>query len=257
MARSAYVASSAERALRDYIGRSLEPGMQLPSERDLAEQLGASRPTVREVVSMMCRSGELVKKWGIGTFVSAQARPFLLNLNSSVVLRVDAQHQGFRASFTKPAIERIPAESETAALFGFQSGTPLWKVDRVLVLDDLPAMRIQDLVPCSFDGRTVDFEDFGSPGNEDFIPYIHGRTGLFMSESDTVMRPTLADEETARLLDIEAGSPMLSNNYVGRTAEGRILTVSHGWYVQGRVEILVHTSWGARDADNPQTRFPL
>ena len=47
----------------------LEPGMKLPPERDLAEQIGVSRTVIREAVRILVTKGLLETKPGIGTIV--------------------------------------------------------------------------------------------------------------------------------------------------------------------------------------------
>ena len=56
----------------------LEPGDRLPPERELAEQLGISRSTLRQAITTLVQSGHLVSVRGRagGTFV-AQAPPML------------------------------------------------------------------------------------------------------------------------------------------------------------------------------------
>lgn len=48
----------------------LRPGERLPSERDLAEKLGVSRPSVRDAVSELQDRGLLVSRAGAGIFVA-------------------------------------------------------------------------------------------------------------------------------------------------------------------------------------------
>jgi len=47
----------------------LKPGVRLPPERDLAEQMGVSRTVIREAVRVLGAKGLLVTKHGIGTLV--------------------------------------------------------------------------------------------------------------------------------------------------------------------------------------------
>jgi len=49
------------------------PGERLPSERDLAEQLGVSRPVVREAVIVLQSRGMLQVRHGAGVFVQPKA----------------------------------------------------------------------------------------------------------------------------------------------------------------------------------------
>ena len=48
-----------------------ETGTQLPSERDLSEQFGVSRSTVRQALEHLSRAGLLTKVQGRGTFVAS------------------------------------------------------------------------------------------------------------------------------------------------------------------------------------------
>lgn len=48
------------------------PGEQLPAERDLAKQLGVSRPTLREGIGILVAAGVIQTKQGIGNFVAVK-----------------------------------------------------------------------------------------------------------------------------------------------------------------------------------------
>ena len=48
----------------------LEPGMRLPSERELSEQVGVSRMTVRQALGRLEQRGLILREQGRGTFVA-------------------------------------------------------------------------------------------------------------------------------------------------------------------------------------------
>lgn len=68
------IVAQVEKLLSD---EKLRPGDRLPSEREMAQLLGASRPSLREAVRVLQAQGRLVVKHGQGVFVaepqSAQA----------------------------------------------------------------------------------------------------------------------------------------------------------------------------------------
>ncbi|SFV38259.1 GntR family transcriptional regulator, transcriptional repressor for pyruvate dehydrogenase complex [Devosia crocina] len=61
--------------IRDQIlAGAVEPGRQLPSERDLALNLGVSRPTVREALIALEVAGFVEVRVGVGAFVRDQGK---------------------------------------------------------------------------------------------------------------------------------------------------------------------------------------
>ena len=64
------VSDQAYEQIRDLIFRGqLKPGEQIMPERDLAQALGVSRPTVREAIKQLVTMGLLEHRQGQGTFV--------------------------------------------------------------------------------------------------------------------------------------------------------------------------------------------
>ncbi|GIT92870.1 GntR family transcriptional regulator [Jannaschia pagri] len=65
------LASAVVRQIENLILRGiLRPGDRLPSERELSERLGVSRPSLREAVSELQTRGLLVSRAGAGVFVA-------------------------------------------------------------------------------------------------------------------------------------------------------------------------------------------
>lgn len=55
-----------------------EPGQRLPAERQLAEQMGVSRPSLREAIQKLVSQGVLRSRRGDGTYVQERNHAFLL-----------------------------------------------------------------------------------------------------------------------------------------------------------------------------------
>ena len=66
--------------LKDLIrSGDLKPGDRLPSERELVEQLGVSRPSVREALLKLEAKGMITSRQGGGTYVSDVLAPSIVN----------------------------------------------------------------------------------------------------------------------------------------------------------------------------------
>jgi DNA-binding FadR family transcriptional regulator len=67
-----------ERIKREIADGRLQPGARLPSERDLAQALQVSRPSVREAVAALQNAEILETRHGAGSFVSERAPELVL-----------------------------------------------------------------------------------------------------------------------------------------------------------------------------------
>ena len=92
-------------------------GEQLPSEADLAAQLGISRPTLREALHNLEREGIIIRKHGVGTFVSRHTPTLESGLEALESLNRQAQRLGLTTEVVHLLIsEREATEEEREAL---------------------------------------------------------------------------------------------------------------------------------------------
>ena len=143
------------------------PGEQLPSENELATQLGISRPTLREALRDLESEGAVVRKHGVGTFIAAgyehRLESGLERLESVLAL---ATRQGMKIGCQDLHVEGQSASLEIAEKLQIPPGSPLTSVSRVIVVDRKPSAFMQDVVPvsilapeevdCSFNGSVLD-----------------------------------------------------------------------------------------------------
>jgi GntR family transcriptional regulator, transcriptional repressor for pyruvate dehydrogenase complex len=72
---------------------NLKPGEQLMTERELAQSMGVSRPTVREAINKLVAMGLLEHRQGQGTFVNSPADDVEKNPLAAVINGHDASLQ--------------------------------------------------------------------------------------------------------------------------------------------------------------------
>lgn len=127
--------------IRDQILQgAVEPGRQLPSERDLATDLGVSRPTVREALIALEVAGLVEVRVGVGAFVKRRedARLALPELSSSP-LEVTAVRRLLEPEAAALASQNISPEStarlaETLRKMRAETAAGQWSFDTDRIL---------------------------------------------------------------------------------------------------------------------------
>ena len=66
-----------EKIERSILEGTLKPGQRLPAERKFAQQMGVSRPSLREALQKLSARGMLVARRGGGTTVTKSLNPAL------------------------------------------------------------------------------------------------------------------------------------------------------------------------------------
>jgi GntR family transcriptional regulator len=122
-------------AIRDAItSGEYPPGTMLPSETQLIERYGVSRPTVRNAVAALRAEGLIDVIHGKGSFVRAAPAP-TMTINRTVsrsggAYTLDGAVEWQQAE--APSIYRTTTTEITAPLLSLQEGEALFGVDRLL-----------------------------------------------------------------------------------------------------------------------------
>ncbi len=124
--RRSAIASEAIEIIKQMIVRGdLSAGQRLPSERDLAVQLGVSRPSLREAIRALIALNILESRHGEGTFVSSlepellsEPIDFVLHVNSEALFSLFEARRVLEAGIAALAAERA-TDLEIAQLDDF------------------------------------------------------------------------------------------------------------------------------------------
>ena len=106
--RRVSLAKSVARILRQRLTLAHADGGRLPSEPDIATELGVSRGTVRQALAILEREGAIFRRQGAGTFVN----PYLLHIQARVETAYEftslIQQAGYRAGIRVISVARQP-----------------------------------------------------------------------------------------------------------------------------------------------------
>lgn len=134
------------RRIEERIERGIYPtGSMIPSEKDLAEEFGTTRLTIRSAVDELVRCGQIRRVRGKGAFVAQKVPAFFE--------RTGGFRESVRASGGEPSV-RILARSKRYAgpyyadLFGIAEDDLLYSVRRLNCIDGEPVSIEMTLIPC-------------------------------------------------------------------------------------------------------------
>ena len=209
-----------QRVLREAIqGRVLAPEDALPAERELAEDLGVSRITVRKALDGLVAEGLLTRRHGAGTFVASRVEKSFSKLSSFTEDMISRGRRPHSAWLSRAAGQVTPEESLTLSL---SPGAAVYRFNRIRYADDAPMALEYSTVPA-----------FALPGPEAVEASLYEAleaTGHRPTRALQRLRAVLFNAEHAELLGISEGDPGLLIERRGFLADGRIVEVTRSYY---------------------------
>lgn len=212
------LASGIEKAIYD---GGLPPGSRLENELSLSHRLGLSRPTVRRAIQDLVEKGLLVRRRGIGTQVvhGAVSRP--IELTS---LYDDLERSGRTPTTRLMEVGQIPAEGRVAEQLGVEPGTPVVRLSRVRLSDNVPISLLENyLAPALMDLAQVDFEKVG------LYRALRDR-GVTLSVARQRIGARKATPTESKLLDLDRGAPVLTMDRTAYDTAGVAAEYGHHCY---------------------------
>lgn len=201
----------------------------MPSEATLSQRLGISRATLREALSQVEQSGAIVRRHGIGTFVS-RGRPMMESgLEELESIETLARRTGLESRMGACDIaERLSTPAETGGL-QLPAPAPVFVVERVMLALDRPIAYLIDVVPTDvLDPRQLRESFHGS-----VLDLLLQRGEPPLRHSNTELVAEGATAELARALRLESGAPLLRLTAQLFTTEGRIVDYSVSYFSPG------------------------
>jgi GntR family transcriptional regulator len=124
-------------------------GEKLPSESKLADLLGISRGTLREALRLAQRDGLIVKRHGLGNFVSRVSTIAENGLGALESVDTICRKKGWMCKSFEVSIEQRPLEPYVANALGLEEGQLATYVSRVKQVEGQRVGYFIDIVPTS------------------------------------------------------------------------------------------------------------
>ncbi|MFG3584000.1 GntR family transcriptional regulator [Streptomyces sp. NPDC047990] len=197
------------------------PGTRVPSENQLVQAFGMSRPTVVRALELLKRDGWLESRQGFGTIV--RGRPAAVEQKSRRG-RETLERDESRTPGRLVAVDRVSVPARVASVLGLPKRAEVL-MRRFLVEDEGEAV---ELVSSYFPAGLVDGTDLGSsePLGAGIREHLEGRKKVRYDHVTERVSARLADAGEAELLGLPDGVPVLSVLVAAFDAAGQALQVS-------------------------------
>lgn len=167
-------------------------GTTLPSERDLAEQLGVSRITVKRSYDELRRTGWISSGSGRGGSTVLQPVPKLqAPLGQLKGFTQEMQELGKKAS-TRILLREVVRDRMIASVFGLPSNSSFLHLVRLRFGDDTPMTRENAWYDLGLAPAMVDWDGQGSA-----YDLLRSQCGLMLDNADQTVEAVLSTEEEA------------------------------------------------------------
>ena len=197
------------------------PGVRLPSEPNLADQLGVSRNTLREALNTLIEKGYLYRQRGVGTFVTPQSavmlRTSLSSVTSCSVMIANQKKQPAQKDFSFKL--EYPSK-QVAEKLQLSKTDQVMHVSRVRTADGLPVILSDEYFSSQIDGLDYELAEYAKLKNWSIYDYFQ-KADYSIQSVITHVHAITADAKMAQSLDIEENSKILcleevhfSNSYI-------------------------------------------
>lgn len=191
--------------------RAMNARDALPTERELLEEFGVSRTTVRQAIQLLIRKGLVYNVQGAGTYVS---NPAVVSKTLRLTgFSEDMRQRGMEPASTILAQGTVVATSELAAKLHIGPGDPLIAIRRLRSADGVPmALETVYLVAALVDLDHIDLTNSLYERLRD--------EGVNVTRAAQAIEAVNVDAEQARHLDQAVGAAALRVQRVSFTDRG-------------------------------------
>jgi GntR family transcriptional regulator len=202
-----------------------QPGQAIPSELELAARFKVSQGTVRKAVDELAAANLLVRRQGKGTFVASHAE----ERNQFRFLRL-APDDGSAERLARKFLDckRMRPSAEVAQALDMPTSQAVLQVRRLLYFRGAPVVLDDLWLPLAlFRGLT---EQLLSAYEGPLYGLFEKQFGVRMIRAEEQIRAVAADADSAPLLEVAPGAPLLSVSRVSFTYGDRPVELRRGLY---------------------------
>ena len=208
---------------------------KLPSENELATQMGISRNTVREVLKALENEGLVISRHGIGTFVTKYNGNNNIQYNISSLdstTKIIEKH-GLKPG-TKGAYFEIRISSEEVAKkLGSKDREKVLYIERIRTADNEPLVFVEDYITYT-EGM---YEEFENNPTTSLFQFMENYTPI--SFSSCSIHAVLSSEKLMNKLELKEPKALLLLQQIHYSTKGIPVLYSDSYFITEKLEFNV------------------
>jgi DNA-binding GntR family transcriptional regulator len=191
----------------------------LPSEAELSQRFDVSRATVREALAKLEDGGAVVRRHGVGTFISPMASSHRSALQGWFAERPNfldmIDYEGFRPACRLLALDIVPA-GQAAPHLEIDPADRAVRIERIFLADGVPVIHSVNFVSLALllpGERETACASFSC--EESIYEFLERRCGCSVEYHQSEVRAVVAGDELASRVECSSGDPLLCLEEIG------------------------------------------
>ncbi len=221
----------------------LQPGEQLPRERELAEAIGVSLAPVRQAMADLTKEGYVNRTRGKGTFV--RDRKLVEKIQILGSFHDSVRRPGLDPTVLVLSSEFVSPAHEIAVALALR-GQQAWCLRRLALLDGEPLALLTAWLPPRYARGVMDL-DLGEGSLYEALARVHG---VEMTAADNVVEVDHAGLGDAELMGLAPGSPVLRVIGITRNQQDRPVEYSDVLYRPERFRFAIESRRPSPESDS-------
>jgi len=215
--------------------RKLLPGDQLPSEAELSRAIQVSRNTIREALMTLERDGMVVRRHGIGTFLTPVPQHLKTSLHQVLPIPELIASSGFKPNIQNTKIAATAGPSPAHRTLQVDEHESLPSVSLLYLADKRPAIHVTYWLIPSLNLKSEDWNAFDGH----LINFIERLTPLRVHHTVARIYAVRATKQLAETLQVKRASPLLKMMHTAYTADGQPIYCSTSFQDSDLLEVTV------------------
>jgi GntR family transcriptional regulator len=198
----------------------LVPGQAIPTEKELEEEYGLSRTTVRQALNELARAGHITRERGRGSFVAVKIED--TRSEKLVGFMEEVMERGIPVGCQILFNDSVPAPPKVATRLELEPGTPTYLIRRIGLAEGRPFCLAELWLAVDGDLEISQEELVKRVSIHTYLEsLLRGQYGIILVGGEKTLEATLCTPEEAELLDTVPGAPLLMARVVIRSRGGK------------------------------------